>query len=407
VSLDDQIRQTLDRALTGFYAHLESELRSLVNDFARVAAEDRHRAVAQATDAAVAEVRQKAHAQLAQIREAAQKHTDELRRSADAQIHELKRTIDETRSRAQADVEDARRLAQTQVDDVQRAMEQRAGDLQARLAEVERRLTDAMQQAEETRRAATAAAEETRRAAAAAAEELIVEKLAAAAAEHDRKLTQAVDEARASSRQLDQEQTGRLVDAIRRLDDARSLGEVLEVLAQSAAREAERVAVLIVRGDRLTGWSVMGFGDRASDPRAIDMTQDAAGVAGMVVRAGLPASRRAAEAADGTSLPSFAQDGTSRDALALPVLVGGATVAVVYADAAASDRARAADRWPAILDVVTRHAGKVLEALTVQHAVGLSLPRPLARASHDAVAGLGPRAGAAGTPPLSHDRSVQ
>jgi len=251
-------------------------------------------------------------------------------------------------------------------------------------------------------------ADETRRIASAAAEELIVEKLAVAAAEHDRKLAEAVDHARASSRQLDQEQTGRLVDAVRRLDDARSLGEVLEVLAQSAAREAERVAVLIARGDRLTGWSVMGFGERASNPRAIDMTQDAAGLAGTVVRSGVPASRRAGETADGTSLPSFAQDGTSRDALALPVVVGGATVAVVYADAATSDRAPGADRWPAILDVMTRHAGKVLEALTVQQAVGLSLPRPMARASHDAVAGLAPhRAGAEGPPPLSHDRSIQ
>jgi hypothetical protein len=93
--------------------------------------------------------------------------------------------------------------------------------------------------------------------------------------------------------------------------------------------------------------------------------------------------------------PPFARTtGGNRDVLALPVTVGGVVSAVLYADAPASDT-RGVERWPSVLDILVRHASKVLEALTVQHAVGLSLPRPLARASHDAVASL------------SHDRSVQ
>lgn len=178
------------------------------------------------------------------------------------------------------------------------------------------------------------------------------------------------------------------------LDDARSLGEVLEVLAQGAAREAERVAVLVARGERLSGWSLMGFGDQAPAPKSIDLDLDAAGLPGVVARTGSPASRSAADAPERVALPPFARGAASRDALALPVIVGGAAVAVLYADALASDR-RGVDRWPAVLDVLARHASKVLEALTVQQVVGLSLPRPMARASHDAVAGL------------RHDRGVQ
>jgi hypothetical protein len=45
--------------------------------------------------------------------------------------------------------------------------------------------------------------------------------------------------------------------------------------------------------------------------------------------------------------------------------------------------------------VLARHASKALETLTVQQVIGLSLPRPLAHPSHDAVAGL------------RHDRGVQ
>ena len=62
--------------------------------------------------------------------------------------------------------------------------------------------------------------------------------------------------------------------------------------------------------------------------------------------------------------------------------VDTAVVAVLYADAPRLDTLSAASRWPAILEVLTRHASRSLEALTVQQAAGLSLPRPVARASH-------------------------
>ena len=382
MSIDEQIRQELDHAVTGARGQFETALRAVVQDMTRAAAEERTRAVAAAAEQAAAEVRQKAHNQLATLRDAAQKHHDELRRAADAQINELKRALDETRRRAQADVEDARRTAQAQVDDVQRTLEQRIGELQARLGDMDRRL------AQTTRDLETA-----RKAAAAEAEELVVAQLASAAAETDRRMADAVDQERHAARQRDQEQTTRLTHAVRMLDDARSLGEVLEVLTQCGAREAERVALLVAKGDRLTGWSLVGFGDRSPSPRAIDLSPDTAGLVGLVLRTGSPASRNAAEP-DRVALPPFANDAGSRDALALPIIVGGATVAVLYADSLASDR-RGSDRWAAILDVLSRHASKVLEALTVQQVVGLSLPRPMARASHDAVAGL------------RHDRGVQ
>lgn len=382
MTLDDQIRQLLDRALAGFRTPLESELRNFAQELLRASADERSRAVAQATDAAVAEVRHKAHAQLAQIRDAAQKHADDLRRSADAQIAELKRALEAARNRAQADVEDARRVAQTQVDDVQRVMEERLASLQARLAEADRRV-----------QSVTAEMDEVRKRSAADAEELVTTQLATAAAEHERRQAAAVAEARAQAGQLERDHTNRLVHAVRMLDDARSLGEVLEILAQGAARETERVAVLVVRGERLAGWSLVGFGDRAAAAHAIDLDLEGAGLPGRVIRTGAAASRSAMDA-EGPSLPPFAQDGASRDALALPVVVGGTAVAVLYADGVAGDT-RAVDRWPAVLDVLARHASRVLEAMTVQQAIGLSLPRPMARASHIAVAGL------------SHDRGVQ
>jgi hypothetical protein len=328
VSLDDQIRQALDRALVGVRGHLESDLRAFAQDIQRAATEDRARAIGQAADAAAAEVRQKAHAQLAEIREAARRHTDELRRSSEVQISDLKRALADTGAKAHAEIEDARRLAQAQVDDVQRVMDQRVADVQQR------------------------------------------------------------------ERQSQQEQAARLAQSVRMLDDARSLGEVLEVLGQSAAREAERAAVMVARGTRLVGWTMLGFGDRAPHPDSVTLELEGAGLAGNVVRTGSAESRSAADTSEGVALPPFARDAGARDAIALPVHVGGAVVAVLYADTPARDAIRGAAARHSTLDVLARHASKVLEALTVQQAVGLSLPRPMARASHD-VAGL------------SHDRSVQ
>jgi hypothetical protein len=316
VTFDDRLRTVIDRILQGTRGSLETELRELVDELRRNAEIERTRAVAQAAETAVSDVRQKAHAQLAQIREAAQKHTEEVRRMADRRIQELERALDAARSRAQAEVEDARRLAQTQVDDVQRVMDERIADLQQRVAEAERRLGDARQDAA----------------------------------------------ARARTREREQEHVVRLLDALRHLDEARSLGEVLERLAQGAAREAERVAVLVARDGRLRGWSAIGFGAALTDARSIDIEVAA------------------------VSAPPFAEGAGRRDAVAVPVVVGGTAVAVLYADAVAGETATA-DRWRALVEALARHAGRALEALTLQRALGLSSAAPVARASHQVVAG--------------------
>jgi hypothetical protein len=64
----------------------------------------------------------------------------------------------------------------------------------------------------------------------------------------------------------------------------------------------------------------------------------------------------------------------------LPVTVAGAVVAVLYADSAA-DAARSGSA-AADLEVLARHAGRVLEAITIQQAAGLRAVAPVARPSH-------------------------
>ena len=54
---------------------------------------------------------------------------------------------------------------------------------------------------------------------------------------------------------------------------------------------------------------------------------------------------------------------------------------MLYADAQGNRGILSSEaRWPAILEVLSRHASRVIEAMTVQQAVGLPLQRPAARA---------------------------
>jgi hypothetical protein len=66
--------------------------------------------------------------------------------------------------------------------------------------------------------------------------------------------------------------------------------------------------------------------------------------------------------------PGFEKIPSDRMGLAVPVVVGGRVVAVVYADAVTLDghERPVPSSWPELIEVLARHAGRCLEALTVQ-----------------------------------------
>lgn len=385
MSFDDHIRTALDRALTGAREHLDADLRAFAQELARAAAEERSRAVAQAAEAAATDVRKQAQVQLTQLRDTAQKHGEELRRSAESQINDIRRALDASQRATQEQVEQARREGQAEVDKARL-------DAQAHLVDAQRAMDRHVVELRQE-------IEQARKSAAIEAEELVVAQLAKAAAETERKQIAAVERARTDSQQAALAQAARFSDAIRSLDEARALGEVLETLAECAAREVDRAAVLLVKGERLQGWRLAGFSPGAPAAKSIDLTLEDAGLPGAVVRTGVAVSRPAVEPthapARQPALPPFARDAGTRHALALPVTVGGAVVAVLYGDAPRLDAPSDSSRWPAMLDVLARHASRVLEAMTVQQAAGLSLPRPVARSSHASLPGPIEQAGEA------------
>jgi hypothetical protein len=179
-------------------------------------------------------------------------------------------------------------------------------------------------------------------------------------------LKAAVADARVKEREIEMAGVTRLLESVRGLDGATTLSEVLDALALAAGREAARAAVVVLRGERINGWKLTGFGPRDSQPKMIDLPLNESGVIALAVGAARAVTTRdSATAAQG---PGFEKLPPDRMGLAVPVVVGGRVVAIVYADAVTLD---GHDRpvpssWPELIEVLARHAGRCLEALTTQ-----------------------------------------
>jgi hypothetical protein len=311
--LEERIRQSVDAALNDVRARLDADLRDVLTEFITARNEAQEAVVAEAL----------AHAR------------------ADAEV-ETARAVADAEARALATLDEA--VAAARDDEWQRAaieiravVESEAAQQTERALEQERHtralaLADAADRAEQSEKAAVAAARVGER-----------------------------EEALAS--------ISRLLDGVRRLDNARSLSELLDVLTDAAAQEAPRAAVLVLKGERVHGWKVRGFGARDEQPKTVDMSLAEAGVVGYAVGAGRTVTTRDGQSA--ASGPGFATLPPDRMGLAVPMIVGGRVVAVVYADSVGPDGAdpTVPNGWPECVEVLARHAARCLETLTVQRAV--------------------------------------
>lgn len=159
----------------------------------------------------------------------------------------------------------------------------------------------------------------------------------------------------------------RLIDSITQIDAARAVPEMLDVLLRCATREAARAAILLVRGDELHGWKFINFGARNENATEFRQSVVGAGVIEEAIRSGQAAHTHGKVR---VPAPAFAELPLGRKAIAVPLVIQGRVVAVLYADqdvSAQQQEAHApAERvsWPVALEVMTRHASRCLEAAT-------------------------------------------
>jgi hypothetical protein len=173
---------------------------------------------------------------------------------------------------------------------------------------------------------------------------------------------------RAGEREAMLEGLQRLLDSVERLDQCTSLKATLDVLGQCAAAEAVRSLVLLVRSDELRGWHLHGFAD-APEVSTIKLpVAESGGVADAVARGS--ACYLETSALEGAL--AFGRLPDSRMGIAVPIVLGHATVAVVYADDGGSVHQAVPAGWPEVIQVLARHASRHLEALTAARAVRLA-----------------------------------
>ena len=329
-ALDDRINETVGRLLDSLRGRLESELGSCRDELIRTAQDATAQVAVEAAANATAEAHREAEQQLTEVREAAARSTDEQRARHTDEIEELQRRLDESQQQLE-DVQKETAAARASNEALTVELEEARTQLDVTRDDVEATLRDI----ELWRRESEGLRAE-------------VNRLASQLRKKDERAAQAK----------------RLPDVVRALDEAATFGEVLETLAVRAGCEAGRAAVFLVKGNRLRDWRTVGF-DFPSDSSRLDIDVNASGPMAEAVRSGEGVSSSARN-----SVPEFARTDEPRRVAAWPVSVGGSVVAVLYADGAVADKSEE-PYWPAFLDVLARHAGRVLETITVRQAAGL------------------------------------
>lgn len=200
--------------------------------------------------------------------------------------------------------------------------------------------------------------------------------LAAARDEAERELARQVGAARAETERIRAELAsleaalaaapgpeqvlGRVGDGLRRLEQASSLTDVLNALAETAAGAARRAGVVVVEGERIRGWRFVGFEPALPPARQVDLALVDAGIVGEAASAAAARSVVAGGEAGG-ALPAFLTLPSGANAVAVPVMVGGAVGAIVYGDDGGGEPAAG---WRESIEILARHAGRCLEGLT-------------------------------------------
>ena len=165
----------------------------------------------------------------------------------------------------------------------------------------------------------------------------------------------------------------RLLDSVRRLDAQPTLTAILDTLTELVASEAGRVAVFVQTDGEMRGWRFAGFGPDLGDARSRVLDGADAGFLSQAIGQRRTRTLSAnGDRAGSDRPPGFAALPADRNALAVPVLVGGEVMVVVYADDVSDERPSVLSQWSDAVELLARHAGRRLEALTADRAAALA-----------------------------------
>jgi hypothetical protein len=350
--MDSRVQQSLLEARAQAASSLE-QVRAELEQARRTEAEQARKELEQTRadlDQARADLDQARRTELEQRKESEQALVAERSRHAAEQaahaerIGQLEEAIQAAQGRAQ-ELQTELTVARAQHEQALAAVRESFEAESGRVRGLSSELTAAREALEQTRlafdterSAARLALDEERAAARSAAEAQAVRQREAA-------------EARASERQSQLAVTERLLRSVHAIGGANSLTEVLTELVKCAAAEASRAAVLIPREGVLQGLAAVGFGGVPAADRA-------EGVLETAIR------EKQRMAITPGAAPAFAALPGDRAGLAVPILVGGQAVALLYADNGVAESPEVPASWPEVVEILCSQASAVLSQLT-------------------------------------------
>jgi hypothetical protein len=157
--------------------------------------------------------------------------------------------------------------------------------------------------------------------------------------------------------------SGRLLEAIRAIDSAQGLSEILDVLAVAAGAEVARAAIFLPQGATLKSWRLVGFEAEDDAGSSIELQFDDGGMIAEAGETGRPV-RLDPGAARATLVPSFVVLPQQSRAVAIPLVMSSQVFAILYVDEGNREPA-SRDGWPATVEILARHAARAIEAVTV------------------------------------------
>jgi chemotaxis protein histidine kinase CheA len=364
---EDQLSAVIEGFRARFQAELEAQLAGLTDGHEQALAAARRTAYAEAEQrwaarleearlAAAAEAEQRSGAKLEALRT---QWTAKLQAEVAAARSEVERTMVAESMRVRVEAEQAaaesasqarRAVEQAVATERQRAQTELDAERQRARTELDAERQRAQTQLEaERQRARTQLEAERER-----AERELAQARAASETERERALYP-IEEVRHESPQPGN--SARVLDTMRAIDNAELVSEALAAAVRGAALEAPRVALFLVNGGWLQEWPVPGVPSVDAGP--IRPEGRPAGLLADAVRLRETAS---VVSDDARPAPAFAALPPGRRAVAVPFVLGGHPVAVLYADEA--DGGDAPASWLETIEILGRHASVRVGYLT-------------------------------------------
>jgi hypothetical protein len=153
----------------------------------------------------------------------------------------------------------------------------------------------------------------------------------------------------------------RVLAATRDIDGARTLSQALESLLTHAGATAGRSALFLINGDRLKAWKASGIPD--VDVQTVESSIGGKDLLARAIQAGQVTRSSAALPA-----PPFARLPAEGAGVAVPLMIGGRAVAVLYADSAPNTpRPGSVDT----VELLVRHASAIVALRTAMRSLDM------------------------------------